>query len=215
MTDSLHLELRIIRQPDGSSLFTQRDTTVMVGVYGPAEVRMAREMADRATVEVSYKPKIKQGGCEERFREKMIMSAFDGVILSEVHPRTGINIVLQEIQDSGSLLSCSINAVCCSLLDACVPMRSTVAAVTCAVGSDRQIIVSPVKAEEEKAVALVTVAFESTDGSIVALSSSGAITESQLQDCIAACRHTSGTIFELYKDKMKEIHLRNSGPARS
>src|SRR6218665_433694 len=199
MTDSLHLELRIIQQPDGSSLFSQRDTTVMVRVYGPAEVRMAREMADRATVEVSCKPKLKQGGCEERFREKTIMSAFDGIILTEAHPRTGISIVVQEIQDSGSLLACSINAVCCALLDACIPMRSTVAAVTCAVDSDCKIIVNPVKADEENTVASVTVAFKSTDSTIVAMSSSGILTASQLQDCIAACRDTSLTIFELYK----------------
>lgn len=211
MSDSLHLKLGIIRQPDGSSLFSQHNTTVMVGVYGPAEVRLAREIADRATVEIAYKPKVKQGGCKEKFLEKIVMSAFDSVIVSELHPRTAINIIIQEIQDNGSLLSCCINAVCCSLMDACVPMRSTVAAVTCAIDSDRQIIVSPIKTEEENAAASVTVAFESTEGSIVALSSSGVITQSQLQDCIAACRHASCTIFELYRDKMKEIHMRNSG----
>ena len=41
-----------VTRADGSALLSQGDTTVLCGVYGPAEVKAAREVIDRAVVEV-------------------------------------------------------------------------------------------------------------------------------------------------------------------
>ena len=41
-----------VTRADGSAVLCQGDTTVVCGVYGPAEVKAAREVIDRAVVEV-------------------------------------------------------------------------------------------------------------------------------------------------------------------
>lgn len=40
------------------SSFILGDSSVMVGVYGPADVKQNKEILDRATIEVIFKPKI-------------------------------------------------------------------------------------------------------------------------------------------------------------
>ncbi|XP_015706029.1 exosome complex component RRP46 [Coturnix japonica] len=53
-----------LSRPDGSATFVQGDTSVLAGLYGPAEVKGSRESPDRATVEVMLRPKVGlPGGC--------------------------------------------------------------------------------------------------------------------------------------------------------
>ncbi|KAG2470615.1 EXOS5 protein, partial [Polypterus senegalus] len=51
-------EQNLLSRPDGSASFVQGDTTVVVGIYGPAEVKVSKESYDRATLEVILKPKL-------------------------------------------------------------------------------------------------------------------------------------------------------------
>lgn len=207
----LDVQLGLLQQADGSSLFKLNNTSVMVGVYGPTEVKPAKELSDRASLEVTYKPKVKQAGCREKLLEKNVQSAFDGVVLTELHPRTAIQIIIQELQDSGSLFSCCINGVCFALLDACVPMRSTLAAVTCAVDSEGEIIIFPTKRQEETALAVLNVAFESKEGAVISLSSCGVLTKLKFQDCLTVCKSSCSKIFELYRNKMRQLCTKNAG----
>lgn len=38
--------------------FCEGDTSVLAGVYGPAEVKVSKEIYDRATLEVLVQPKV-------------------------------------------------------------------------------------------------------------------------------------------------------------
>lgn len=40
------------------SVFPAGDTSVLAGVYGPAEVKVSKEIYDRATLEVVMQPKV-------------------------------------------------------------------------------------------------------------------------------------------------------------
>ncbi len=40
-------ELGLLERADGSARLVQGNTSVLCGVYGPAEVRMAKELCDR------------------------------------------------------------------------------------------------------------------------------------------------------------------------
>nr|XP_029512542.1 exosome complex component RRP46 [Oncorhynchus nerka] len=51
-------EQNLLSRPDGSSSFVQGDTSVLAGVYGPAEVKVSKEIYDRATLEVVMQPKV-------------------------------------------------------------------------------------------------------------------------------------------------------------
>jgi len=94
----LSCELGVLSRPDGSASFTQGGTTVVVAVYGPAEVRTSRELIDRAIVEVVYNPKVGQSGPEERAIEKLIAGVCESTIITTVNPHTAYTVVIQEVQ---------------------------------------------------------------------------------------------------------------------
>ena len=54
-------ELGQLTRPDGSATLFQGDTCVMTAVYGPGEVRMNKELIDRATVDVTIAIVHRQG----------------------------------------------------------------------------------------------------------------------------------------------------------
>ncbi|KAL8219781.1 UNVERIFIED_CONTAM: Exosome component 5 [Gekko kuhli] len=79
------------------------DTSVLVGVYGPTEVKVSKEIYDKATLEVMLKPKIGLPGVYERSREQMIKKTCEAAVLGSLHPRSSITIVLQVVTDAGSV----------------------------------------------------------------------------------------------------------------
>jgi len=192
-------EQRVLSQPDGSATFSQGRTSVMAAVYGPTEVRFAREQADRATVEVVFKPKVGVGGCAARGTEEVIRGICESVILTSLHPRTAFTIVIQEIHDEGAMLACCINAVCAALLDACVQLNFLFAAVACSVDDSGRVTVDADKKSELRSVSSATFVFDAKDQNVLAMSADGNMTDDQLQICIAACQQASKSVFTLYR----------------
>uniref|UniRef100_A0A8D2L9B4 Exosome component 5 n=1 Tax=Varanus komodoensis TaxID=61221 RepID=A0A8D2L9B4_VARKO len=47
-----------LSRPDGSASWMQGDTSVLAGVYGPTEVKVSKEIYDKATLEVLLRPKV-------------------------------------------------------------------------------------------------------------------------------------------------------------
>ncbi|XP_064635439.1 exosome complex component RRP46-like isoform X2 [Lineus longissimus] len=197
-------ELGLLSRCDGSATFTTGDTSVLAAVYGPAEVRVSKELIDKATVEVVYKPKVGMPGCSEKSQEKLIRNTCEAAILAALHPRSSISVVLQEVQNSGSLLACCINSSCLSLLDAAIPMKFYFSAVTCVIDSDDEVHLDPTKDQEEEAKAIVTFAFDNKDLNIITATSKGCFTQEQFQRCTALCREASKSVFEFVKESMNQ-----------
>jgi len=106
----------------------------------------------------------------EKELEFTIRSISDGLILTQLHPRTAINIIIQEIQNNGSVirklfflfqnftnkykplfkyLANALNCTCLALLDANIPLKCSFAAVNCCLMSnDNQIIYFPTQNQE-------------------------------------------------------------------
>lgn len=55
-------------------------------------------------------------------------------------PRSCIRVVIQEIQNDGSVLACAVNATCLALMDAGVPLTSLFTAASCAIVDDNIMI---------------------------------------------------------------------------
>lgn len=185
---------------DGSAQLNQGDTSILAAVYGPGEVKMNKEIIDRATVEVTYKPKIGLPSCKEKFQERIIRNTCETVILASLHPRTAVDITIQEMQNSGSILACSINAACLALMDAAVSMKYLVAAVTCVVDLDGKIMFGPTKQQEDESIACMTFAFDSKEYNVITILTSGSYSNEQFQECLAACREASKGVFEFYRN---------------
>jgi exosome complex component RRP46 len=72
-------------------------------VFGPGEVKLSREIINKATVDVTLKPKTGLPGCGEKVIEKIVRDTCEAVILTSLHPRSSISIVIQVEQDDGSV----------------------------------------------------------------------------------------------------------------
>ncbi|GAB5582003.1 transmembrane protein 91 isoform X1 [Prionailurus iriomotensis] len=170
-------EQNLLSRPDGSASFLQGsyrgDTSVLAGVYGPAEVKVSKEIFNKATLEVILRPKIGlpegpaptlaepagpsqrawvghvEEGVAEKSRERLIRNTCEAVVLGALHPRTSITVVLQVVSDAGSLLACCLNAACMALVDAGVPMRALFCGVTCALDSEGTLVLDPTAKQEK------------------------------------------------------------------
>ncbi|XP_060581322.1 exosome complex component RRP46-like [Ruditapes philippinarum] len=199
----LTCEMGHLSRPDGSATVYQGDTCVMVSVYGPGEVRMNKEQLDRATVDVVYKPKSGLPACVDKAFEKVVCNTCETVLLASLYPRSSINITVQEVQDSGSFLAACINSCCLALLDASVSMKCTMAAVSCCIDTDNEIILDPTKSQEEVAKSTFTFVFDSKDRNIISILAEGKYTQDQFQSCLVVCKEASESVFNFYRDSIK------------
>lgn len=92
---------------------------------------------------------------KEKEYEQIIRQTFAPAVLLESFPRAVISIVVQVIEDNGSVLSVAINAVALALMDAGIPMVSVVTSASCAIFSDGSLVLDPSSPEEEVAFCLL------------------------------------------------------------
>ncbi|XP_012679501.1 exosome complex component RRP46 [Clupea harengus] len=192
-------EQNLLSRPDGSASFIQGNTSVLAGVYGPAEVKVSKEIYDRATLEVVMQPKIGLPGVRERAREQCVRETCEAALLSTLHPRSSLTLILQEVHDDGSLLACCLNAACMALMDAGLPMSCLFCGITCVIDTDGQIITDPTLQQEKESRALMTFAIDSTDKRVLMSSTKGSISIQELQEAIALSQKASHRIFEFYR----------------
>uniref|UniRef100_A0A3B4AQG6 Exosome complex component RRP46 n=2 Tax=Periophthalmus magnuspinnatus TaxID=409849 RepID=A0A3B4AQG6_9GOBI len=196
-------EQNLLSRPDGSASFIQGDTSVLAGMYGPAEVKVSKEIYDRATLEVLIQPKVGLPSVRERSQEQCVRETCEASLLSFLHPRSSLTLILQVVHNDGSLLSCLLNAACMALMDAGLPMSCLFCGVTCAINSDGQIITDPTVAQEKESRAILTFAIDSTDHKVLMSSTQGSFSVYELQQCIAVCQKASEKIFLFYRDSVQ------------
>ncbi|PSN31799.1 Exosome complex component RRP46 [Blattella germanica] len=182
-----HCELNVLSRADGSAILTQGDTTVMTAVYGPVEVKLQRIRIDKASVEAIYRPK---SGVTDRMRESLLRNTCEISLVASLYPRTSVSVIIQEIQDSGGLMACAVNAACLALMNSGIAMKFLVAAVGCMIDQDDKILIDPNNKQLKR--------------SIVASHTSGSFTQTQYQECLLRCKDVSGKIFTFYRDLVKK-----------
>lgn len=100
---NIKAEINILTCSDGSVLYSQGQTTVLASVHGPVEVKLQNLSAEKAFIEVYYRPKNGLPSVKDRFMEKIIQESSDTVLLSGLHPRTSYKIQVQELEDDGGV----------------------------------------------------------------------------------------------------------------
>ncbi|XP_062408477.1 exosome complex component RRP46 [Sardina pilchardus] len=195
-------EQNLLSRPDGSASFIQGNTNVLAAVYGPAEVKVSKEIYDRATLEVLIQPKVGLPGVRERAREQCVRETCEAALLSSLHPRSSLTLILQEIHDDGSLLACCLNAACMALMDAGLPMSCLFCGITCVINMDGQIIIDPTLQQEKETRALMTFAIDSIDKRVMMSSTKGSISVQELQEAIALSQRASERIFQFYRSSV-------------
>ena len=200
----LTCDLGCLSRPDGSATLAQGDTSVLAAVYGPTEVKIAKELIDKSYVEVVYKQKSGLPGCAEKFNERIIRNTCQTAILASLHPRTAINITIQELQDSGSFLACCINAACLCLLDCSISMSCMVAAVCVGIDGDSNVVVDPSDKQDKDCSTCITFVFESKNKEIVTVSMEGSCSNEKFKICLSTARRASEKIFNFYRESIEK-----------
>ncbi|GBC09461.1 hypothetical protein RclHR1_08890006 [Rhizophagus clarus] len=185
---------------DGSASFSFGNTKVICSVNGPAEVKLRDEKLDKATIDVVVRPLVGTPGTKDKTHEYILRSTFEGVIQSGLHPRTQIQIVSQVMMDDGSIIAAAINATTMALIDAGIPMKDIVAAISCVISKDDQILLDPTLQEMENVKSFHTFAFNKTSSSLLFCESLGLFTDDQYFNCYEICNAAASAIFE----KMRE-----------
>ncbi|XP_037123550.1 exosome complex component RRP46 [Syngnathus acus] len=201
-------EQNLLSRPDGSASFTQGDTSVLAAVYGPAEVKVSKEIYDRATLEVIIQPKVGLASVKERAQEQCVRESCEASLLMSLHPRSSLTLVLQELHNDGSLLSCFLNAGCMAMMDAGLPMSCLFCGVTCAIHTDG-IITDPTAAQEAESRALMTFAIGSKERQVMMTSTKGSFSVQEMQQCIAISQAASEKIFSFYRESLRRRYSKS------
>ncbi|XP_017785230.1 PREDICTED: exosome complex component RRP46 [Nicrophorus vespilloides] len=188
-----------LTRPDGSTIYSQGKSTVIAGVYGPIDVKPQKMLIDRGSVETFFRPKSGLPGVGDRLYETIIRNICETALVSTLYPRSGIQVVIQEMQSGGELISCSVNAACLALLDSGIDMKFLIAAATCCLDQEGYLIVDPTELQQEKAKATFVFVFESSEGRIVASHTTGTFKLEQYEQALDLCKKGSAKIFEYYR----------------
>lgn len=172
-------------------MIDQDNTIVQATVFGPVDIPQSKVNYEEAVVEIIFKPKISIPMTSPLFDnvreiEHLLRNVFKEVILTRLHPRTSISIYIQEIYNSGSLLSTTINAVCCALIDAGLPMKCPVSGVTIDIDNNKYDFVFDNKLD------------------LITLITRGCVSEEDLESAIEHGRAKAKTQFETIRDRVRE-----------
>ncbi|XP_017890063.1 exosome complex component RRP46 [Ceratina calcarata] len=198
-------ELNQLSMPDGSAMLMHGDTAVVAGIYGPIEAKPQKMIYDKASVEVSYSPIKGPAKVDDRLTEMYIKETCEAAIIVTFHPATAICVNIQEEEDSGGILACTINAACLALINAGIPMKFTIAAVSCMIEEDTgDIVLDPDSIKLQNARAEFTFAFDSMKKDVVCCHTAGCFTETEFLEAMDKCKQASQYVFDFYRNLVKK-----------
>lgn len=194
-----------LSKADGSALIDEDNTIVQASVFGPVDVAQSKINYEEAILEITFKPKISIPSSSPAFDkvreiEDLLKCICREIIMTRLHPRTSITIMVQEIYDNGSLFSAAINAVCFALIDAGLPMKCPISAVSLSVSD---CIDGMVKPKGNTSPCTFNFVFDNKLDLITVLTR-GCTNEDDMRKAVAIGQEKSKANFELLRSKLRE-----------
>ena len=186
---------------DVSVTFTQKDTTVLCSIYGPAELPSSKRLNDKMAIQIVY---TLENGALENCEE--ISGFITAMIDRSRFLRSGIVINIHQLTDKGSRLAAAINGTSLALLDSAVPLDLLLLAVSVALNQDGSITVNPTKEEESDAVATAVIVFKNFVDDIfpAGFKSSGPISPEFYSKVIDATKQTALDLLKYFRRIMED-----------
>ncbi len=209
----IKMEVGMLEKADGSAYIEQGKNRVIAAVYGPREAHPKHiALPDRAVIKCRYhmapfsveERKSPAPSRRELELSKVIREALEASIVSELYPRTSIDIFIEVLQSDGGSRCAGINAASLALADAGVPLREIVAACA-ATKIDGKIALDPSDIEDKQGEADLPVAFTPKSNAVTLIQMDGSLTEEEfnqaLDMAIGACRKINEMQIEALKRK--------------
>ncbi len=207
----------IIKNADGSAMFSFGDTIAIAAVYGPKPFHPQHlQNPKKGVLRCSYDmlsfsvADRKRPGPSRRSQEisKVTEWAISPVLYLEQFPNTVVDVYIQIIQANASTRCAGINAATLALAHAGLPIREMVSAVS--IGKvDDKIVVDLIKEEEDyeegEGATDIPMAFLSRSGKISLLQLDGRIRPEELKEAIKIGKKACKEIYELQKKTLKSV----------
>ncbi len=214
---AVKLDVGVLDKADGSAYVEQGKNKILVAVYGPREAHPKHiALPDRAVIRCRYhmapfsvdERKSPAPSRREIELSKVIREALEPVVLTDLYPRTSIDLFVEVLQSDGGSRCAGITGASLALADAGIPMTDLVAA--CAVGKIKGRLALDLSDEEDKqGEADLPVAFVPNANLVTLLQMDGMLTvaefEEGLQMAVDACKTIHGMQRDALKRKYQEI----------
>lgn len=207
----MKIEIGVLSRADGSCYLEWGMNKVLVGVFGPREVHPRRtQRADTAVIR--YKYNMASFSVEDRARpgpsrrsieiSKVSREAFEPVIMTELFPKTAIDIFVEVLQADAGTRTAAINASSVALADAGIPMKGLI--TSCAFGKvDGQIVLDLNKEEDNYGEADFPVAM-TQDGEITLIQMDGHLTPEEIKKGLELVKKGCKEILEIQQAVLRK-----------
>jgi exosome complex component RRP41 len=219
----IHAKVGIIKNADGSAMFSFGKTKAIAAVYGPRkllpqhlqnpEKGLLRCYYDMAPFSVTDR---KRPGPSRRSSEISFVTtkALEPIIQLDQFPNTVIDVYIMVLQADASTRCAGINAAALALANAGIPMNEMVAAVS--IGKIGENVVADLTKEEEdftiekdgkieKAATDIPLAILSRSKKISLLQLDGKIKKEDLKEAIELAKEVSSKINEIQMEALKQV----------
>ena len=213
----IKLEVGILDKADGSAYIEQGKNKILVAVYGPREAHPKHiALPDRAVIRCRYhmapfsvdERKNPAPSRREHELSKVIRESLEPVVLTDLYPRTVIDLFVEILQSDGGSRCAGITAASLALADAGIPMRELVAA--CAIGKiEGKLALDLSDSEDKYGEADLPVAYVPNANLVTLLQMDGELTIEEfnkgLEMAVEACKTIHTMQREALKKKFREI----------
>jgi len=211
----IKVELGVVKNADGSALFSFGDTIAIAAVYGPRTMHpQHKQDAKKGTLRVSYDmlsfsvTERKKPGISRRSQEisKVTEWALAPVIDLEQFPNTVVDVFIQVIQANASTRCAGINAAAIALAAAGLPMKDMITAVSIGKIGDK-ICADIIKEEEdyEEGATDIPFAMLNKTKEITLLQLDGEVSTDELKEAYSMAKKVCEEIYEKQKEALKKI----------
>lgn len=211
----IKMKVGILDKADGSAYIEHGKNRIMVAVYGPREAHPKHiALSDRAVLRCRYhmapfsveERKSPAPSRREHELSKVIRESLEPAVLSELYPRTTIDIFIEVLQSDGGTRCAAITAASLALSDAGIPMKELIAA--CACGKiEGKVALDLSDVEDKQGEADLPVAFMPRANTINLLQMDGNLTEAEFHQALDMAIGACKKIHEMQKQALKEKYV--------
>jgi exosome complex component RRP41 len=208
----IKLEVGVLDKADGSAYIEQGKNKILVAVYGPREAHPKHiAMPERAVIRCRYhmapfsvdERKSPAPSRREMELSKVIRESLEPVVLTDLYPRTTIDLFIEVLQSDGGSRCAGITAASLALADAGIPMKEMVAA--CAVGKIQgKLALDLSDAEDKYGEADIPVALVPNAGLITLLQMDGHLTLQEFEHGLSMALDACKTLHSMQRDALKK-----------